>query len=795
MQPVTVIVGAPSPPSPLESSRRPGARVWLFRLLAAAGLPALFVFGLEGGLRLLGYGRSASFLIPDERPGFYRTNPDYVSLFMPAGFDLRPLNFRVARVKPVGTVRVVVLGESAAQGIPEPAFGFVPQLRAQLRARYPGREIEVINTGIVAINSHVVYQIARDLADFSPDLFVVYAGNNEVVGPYGPGCSYLSAAPPLWIIRASVVVRASRTGQLLGVALGRFARRAPAVEWGGMSMFVEQAVTGDDPRLESVYRNFETNLRDIVRVAARAGAPTLLCTVVANLKDSPPFLSRHREDLTAAELAQWQAAFDRGRIAWRLDDHAAARPALEEARRLDPRYADTLFMLGSMELQAGNIPAARELLVDALHWDALRFRPDPRLNEIIRRVGGTGGGVRLVDAARLLGADRESTAPIAGRELLFEHVHLDWEGNFRVARALAEGVAALLPAAGTAALPWLDPATCAEALGYTVRSRPAVLLKLAPLVSSPPFPNQLTYPEDRARFERDLAAAQAASAAPGALRRAQETVATASARDPGNPDLARRAEEIADDLGDLDGALAAARRAQDLQPGNYAVAGNVAIKLMRLGRHEEAEKLLRATHAAATPLEQAKLAPAFGDLFIRTKRPDEHRRHLDALVAQRPDDADLRLLRARLAHSRQDHAAAERDLRAVLARDPGNQGGLEALVVLLSETGQVAAAEEAIQVAAERQSRNQANNFRAALLAGRRGDDEAQIRFLRAAERSGLVSSGVELRLARKLLERGRPVEALAHLAEARRLARFEGDPGTTAAIDDYLRQLLAGGP
>src|ERR1700679_311398 len=177
---------------------------WLARLSLAVGLPILVLLALEGGLRLGGYGRATTFMIPDEKPGYFRTNPDFASLFLPGNFDLRPLNLRIAEHKAPNTVRIVVLGESAAQGVPVPSFAFAPQLRAQLRHRYPGREFEVINTGIVAINSHVVYQIAREMARFEPDLFVVYMGNNEVVGPYGPGCAYLSRTPPLWVIRATV---------------------------------------------------------------------------------------------------------------------------------------------------------------------------------------------------------------------------------------------------------------------------------------------------------------------------------------------------------------------------------------------------------------------------------------------------------------------------------------------------------------------------------------------------------------------------------------------------------------
>jgi hypothetical protein len=49
-----------------------------------------------------------------------------------------------------------------------------------------------------------------------PDLFVVYAGNNEVVGPYGAGTVLTAAAPPLPLVRASVAARRARRGQLVG---------------------------------------------------------------------------------------------------------------------------------------------------------------------------------------------------------------------------------------------------------------------------------------------------------------------------------------------------------------------------------------------------------------------------------------------------------------------------------------------------------------------------------------------------------------------------------------------------
>ncbi|MFI5336181.1 MAG: tetratricopeptide repeat protein [Opitutales bacterium] len=781
-----------STPAP-NPGQGPAARLWLYRLLALAGIPGLLLLGLEGGLRLAGYGHAAGFLIPDTKPGWYRTNPDFLSSFMPEGFDLRPLNFRVAARKPANTVRIVVLGESAAEGIPAPEFGFVPQLRALLRARYPGKDIEVINTGLAAINSHVVYQITRDLADFSPDLFVVYLGNNEVVGPYGPGCYYLSEMPPLSLIRLSVFVRSTRSGQLLGAMLGKLSRRGlPPAEWGGMSKFAESAVAGDDPRLETVYRNFETNLTDIVRAAHGAGAKTLLCTVVSNLKDCAPLLSRHRAGLAGTELAEWQRVFNRGAIEWRLGETAAARADLAEARRLDPQYADTLFMLGSLALQASETEKARALFVDAEHWDALRFRPDPRINEIVRRVARGDPAVGLLDAAMQLGSDPVSTAPLAGRELLFEHVHMNWDGNYQLARAMAEETEAVLWRAAPSRLPWLDSSACAAALAYSAYERHIVLGRVLELMVNPPFTNQLTFCEEQTILAQALVRAQTDGRSPAGLQRARAMVQAAALRDPDNPTLAKIEEDIDRDLGDFAGALEAGRKARRLQPDTISLAMDEAVILSRLGRFQEAGSLLQTTRANCPPRYLTVLAPAFVDFFLRAERREEGRRYLETMIAGHPADHGLLLLRGRVSLMAGDTAAAEKDFRDVLAADPRNQEALETLVAWLVKLGQPAAANQLSLALAEQQPGNQANDRRTALLAEARGDIPGTIRYLLAAERCGPVTSAFEMHLARKFFEQGRMDEAMDHLGEARQIAPYEGDPAGAEAIARIIAKLRA---
>ena len=54
------------------------------------------------------------------------------------------------------------------------------------------------------MNSHVLLPMAEDLAKLQPDLFIIYAGNNEVVGPYGSGTVLTASGMSRPMIRSSI---------------------------------------------------------------------------------------------------------------------------------------------------------------------------------------------------------------------------------------------------------------------------------------------------------------------------------------------------------------------------------------------------------------------------------------------------------------------------------------------------------------------------------------------------------------------------------------------------------------
>ncbi|RPH36816.1 MAG: hypothetical protein EHM91_15645, partial [Planctomycetota bacterium] len=469
-----------------------GWRLWLFRLAAMLVAPLLLIL-LETGLRLADYGYPTGFYVDAGRAGISVTNNRFGWRFFPPAIARSPEPHLLA-VKDPGTIRLFVLGESAAQGVPNPRFNFGRLLEVMLRDRYPGVRFEVVNAAMTAINSHVLLEIARDCARKQPTAFVVYMGNNEVVGPYGPGTVFQRWSPSLRLIRAGLRFKATRTGQLLDSTIRSVhAGKAPAT-WGGMGMFMDKAVAADDPRLLPTYDNFRQNLQDICGVARRVRAPVVLSTVAVNLGDCPPFASQHRAGLRPDELREWESSYRAGIERERRQQWLEALAKYESAARLDDRFAELQFRMGTCLAGLGRLREARERFLAAADLDVLRFRADRRINGVIRQVAAERAAedVSLVDAEESLAASDSSSGGIPGGETFFDHVHFTFEGNYRLARTILDRLELALPHLRALRKPGpvLSGAQCARALPMTSWDEYQSLVQMLATMSRAPFSNQ-----------------------------------------------------------------------------------------------------------------------------------------------------------------------------------------------------------------------------------------------------------------------------------------------------------------
>jgi tetratricopeptide (TPR) repeat protein len=588
-------------PKPRDSARPSPTRItpfkqWLFHLVVAVGLPLVALVLVELGLRLAGYGYATDFFKPLRigNRDLLVENDSFGFRFFPREIARMPSAFRIPAKKAPGTYRIFILGESAAMGDPEPAFGAGRYLEALLRERYPQAKFEVVNVAMTAINSHVILPIARDCARQDGDLWIVYMGNNEMIGPFGVATPNGVQSPrSVEFVRLSLAIQKTRLGQLIS-DVGQKLSGSRSKPWMGMQMFAGNLVAPDDRRRQQVYRNFERNLRDILRAGLDSGAHVLLSTVAVNLKDCPPFGSLISSNLSSMDRAQVERLLAEGNALAQETNYVAAVRRYEQAVRLNPRSAELEFRLGDGWRQLTNLTTARAHFEQACDLDCSTFRANSQINQLIREAG------RALDASQLtlfdarLSVATDHADPIPGQEVFFEHVHFNFDGNYRLARGWAQAVARLLPAGITNGdmASWAAQEICERRLGLTDWDRGNVLREVRARLEHPPLSVQFNHAErlqvltewqTELRRRRDVtnAASTAHSIYVEALRAAPE-------------DYCLRANfgNFLWDTGDIDQAIEQWQKVRDLIPQDHAAYFELGRLARVQGKFAEAKSLL-----------------------------------------------------------------------------------------------------------------------------------------------------------------------------------------------------------
>jgi tetratricopeptide (TPR) repeat protein len=472
----------------------------MFRLTLLL-LPLLFLTLLEISLRLGHYGYDPSFFkrITIGGQDCFVQNEEFSFRFFPRAIARNPGPLRFPVQKAPGTFRIFILGESAAMGDPAESVGPWRYLEMLLRKKYPDQKFEIINVAFTAINSNVILPIARECAGLQGDLWIIYMGNNEMVGPFGAATVFGRQAAPLPYVRLVTGLQRFRTGQLMTALARRFTgRHEEAATWGGMGMFLHNQIDPASPRKETVYRNFERNLHDIVRLGIGSGAKVLLNTVAVNLKDCPPFASVTNSQLSAPDRAQFEEQCAKATEASQRGDWQEAATRFEQAARIDAKSAELQFHWAQCLLAQTNPALAREHFQLACDNDALPFRADSRINAVIQAESKWNGAgtFMLLDAPAALAAIGESG--ICGQEAFYEHVHFDFAGRYGLGRAWAEQIEHCFPPRTNE---WISQAECEQSLGLSEWNRAQVIHFMAERMQVPPLSGQPNNPTRKEALE------------------------------------------------------------------------------------------------------------------------------------------------------------------------------------------------------------------------------------------------------------------------------------------------------
>ncbi len=238
----------------------------------------LLLGAAELAFRASGYGHSTKFFMNRNTVGseYKVTNRAFYQQFSGLPIDRimtwDDLDFQVPVKKDPGAFRVFVFGSSAIYG-PHTSSRI---LETMLRQAAPEVPWEFYSAACPGMNSNTMWAAARACAQMQPDLFLVYMGNNEAVGPYGPTTA-LGSHPLLWqmpVIHSLICMSDLR--------LVQWVSGSGPKPWLVPDKTAIALMTPGPTQNITALSHYESNLESLCRAGLSARARVVLCTLTGN---------------------------------------------------------------------------------------------------------------------------------------------------------------------------------------------------------------------------------------------------------------------------------------------------------------------------------------------------------------------------------------------------------------------------------------------------------------------------------------------------------------------------------
>jgi len=347
------------------------------------------------------------------------------------------------REKEDHTTRIFCVGGSTTYGRPyDDATSFCGWLRELLPVADSTQDWELINAGGISYASYRVAALMEELAQYEPDIFIVYCGQNE----------FLERRTYSGIIDLPASIRGlgavlSRTRTYSGIA--RLVRNstnetadAPEKLDGEVNTILDQSVgPGDyqrDDELESqILDHYRYNMARMVDIARSSGARILFVSPASNLRNCSPFKSQHRDGLDDVQKQQWKALIESARTGIEAKDFTSALADLDHSLKIDGQYAHSHYLRGRVLEGLEKFDDAKEAYQKALDEDICPLRALSPMPGIVFEVAHD-RNVPVIDFGTMVA--KNSPRGIPGEELFLDHVHPTIDGHRMLALAIVDGM-------------------------------------------------------------------------------------------------------------------------------------------------------------------------------------------------------------------------------------------------------------------------------------------------------------------------------------------------------------------
>ncbi|RPH97972.1 MAG: hypothetical protein EHM72_13180, partial [Calditrichaeota bacterium] len=296
-------------------------RVFILLLLF---MPLIFILLFEMVLQLFGYGGNLDLFVLKKTGQVeeYVLNENFTKrYFFHKGIKPPiPLSQTFPAKKESSTYRIFCLGESTTQGFPyTPNAAYPAMLKNILTGYFSDRKIQVINCGITAITSHSVLDMEREIIKkYQPDLLVIYTGHNEFYGVFGQA-SHLTFIKNRSLLQLFLKLQRTKLFLMMRDFVNlffthQFERDADGQHQPKTLMQIMAKDIGIDygnDLYQKTTADYNKNLADMSRIAHKHHVDVILCSLVDNRLDHPPFGSKHCRNFAEKDTLQWHEYVNR----------------------------------------------------------------------------------------------------------------------------------------------------------------------------------------------------------------------------------------------------------------------------------------------------------------------------------------------------------------------------------------------------------------------------------------------------------------------------------------------------
>jgi lysophospholipase L1-like esterase len=323
------------------------------------------------------------------------------------------------------------------------------QLESKLKKH--DKDVEVLNTGIIAQDSGGLRRVAKQVLDQNPTGILMYLGNNEGIGvALGMEGETLPLVPE---IRS--VVRSSR---LIRILLDRVLRiqqsrqhKQPITLHGstpevlGKLIQTQWRLEGKplmenglptDAVYKAINKRFKENLRRIVGMAKEKNVQVYILPIAPHL-GYPPFFDANDPSLLEQGIFSYSRQMEQANQAQRRKDWGAAQKFLKAAIEIDGTHATSWYQLGVVENRLKNYESSWKALEKSVLLDLSRKRALPSFAQMSKEVCNN-MGCKTLDLHQLQKNDFMKKGLQLYDNRYGDHEHLTPEGCSWVADAFME---------------------------------------------------------------------------------------------------------------------------------------------------------------------------------------------------------------------------------------------------------------------------------------------------------------------------------------------------------------------